>query len=53
VIFAAIIPCVASQQVFILLSSHSGNFWIHPRMVLYILILKLLERTGKTENTLN
>jgi hypothetical protein len=33
--FAAIILCVASQRVFyvvvISLSTHSGNFWIHPR----------------------
>jgi hypothetical protein len=35
--FAAITPCVASQQVFIVVSlyfvmTQSGNFWIHPRI---------------------
>jgi hypothetical protein len=29
--FAAITLCVASQRVFISLSTQSGNFWIHPR----------------------
>jgi hypothetical protein len=36
--FAAITFCVASQRVFIVVSvyfvtTQSGNFWIHPRMV--------------------
>jgi hypothetical protein len=33
--FAAITLCVASQRMFIVvisLSTHSGNFWIHPRL---------------------
>jgi hypothetical protein len=35
--FAAIILCVASQQVFVVVSiyfvmTQSGNFWIHPRI---------------------
>jgi hypothetical protein len=37
--FAAVNLCVASQLVFLLLlfislSTQSGNFWIHPRMIL-------------------
>jgi hypothetical protein len=34
--FATVTLCVASQRVFllfILLSTQSGNFWIHPRIV--------------------
>jgi len=30
--FDAITLCVASQRVFISLSTQSGSFWIHPRM---------------------
>jgi hypothetical protein len=30
--FAAITLCVASERVFISLSTQSGNFWIHPRI---------------------
>jgi hypothetical protein len=34
--FAAIIPCVASQRVFIIVvdfvMTQSGNFWIHTRI---------------------
>jgi hypothetical protein len=35
--FAVITLCVASQHVFIVisLSTQSGNFWIHPRMILF------------------
>jgi hypothetical protein len=32
--FAATTLCVASQRVFISLSTQSGNFWIHPRIPL-------------------
>jgi hypothetical protein len=40
VIFAAITICVASQRVFVVvvvvvvLSTQSGNFWIHPRILM-------------------
>jgi hypothetical protein len=36
--FAAIALCVASQRVFVVVvvvyfvTTHSGNFWIHPRI---------------------
>jgi hypothetical protein len=41
--FAAITLCVASQQVFIVISvnfvmTQSGNFWIHPHISIYIYI---------------
>jgi hypothetical protein len=32
VTFAPITLCIASQLVFISLSTQFGNFWIHPRM---------------------
>jgi hypothetical protein len=37
--FAAVTLCVASQEVFIVVSvyfvmTQSGNFWIHPHMIL-------------------
>jgi hypothetical protein len=38
--FAAITPCVASRQVFVVvisLSTQSGNFWIYPRIVCFLL----------------
>jgi hypothetical protein len=34
--FASITLCVASQRVFISLSTQSGNFWIHPRSFLSV-----------------
>jgi hypothetical protein len=44
--FAAITQCVASQRVFIFVSlyfviTQSGNFWIHPRILIAISLVKV------------
>jgi glucose uptake protein GlcU len=51
--FAAITLCVASQRVFVVVSVYlimiqSGNFWIHPRMQLKTLNLRLTSHSIAT-----